>query len=327
MNAVLTKVSLADRLISFLPLLISLLIIAQYLLVPNFRDFTPLDQNVPTHTFTWFMGIIAALFFIWSAAAFKVKPLYTRLRRTAPLLSVALLLLLAYDWASLKSGTLPQPFFPWPDAILNAALDDRALLWLSTYHSLTLLFTGYFIGAALGVASGVAAGWSPTVRYWIQPLVKLMGSIPAITWLPLVLIVATSLFGGSVFLIALGVWVPVTMTTMNGVLNIPKGIFEAASTFGASKICMLVGVAIPASSPFIFQGLTQGMAIACTALLVAEMMGVEAGLGWYITWQRGWAEFDNMYAAIIIICLTFLAVNTVLNYSKNRALRWKEWSS
>jgi len=107
-------------------------------------------------------------------------------------------------------------------------------------------------------------------------------------------------------------------------MSIPKSTFEVASTFGVSKLGMIFKVAIPASSPFIFQGLTQGMSIACTSLLIAEMMGVEAGLGWYISWQRGWAEFAGMYGAVLIICVTFFVVNTVLDLTKRRVLRWKE---
>jgi NitT/TauT family transport system permease protein len=156
------------------------------------------------------------------------------------------------------------------------------------------------------------------------PLTRVFGSIPAVTWLPIILILATSLFGGAVFLIALAVWFPVATTTMNGVLSIPKVNFEAASTFGVSKFGMIFKVALPASSPFIFQGLSQGMSIACTALIIAEMMGVEAGLGWYINWQRGWAEFAGMYAAVVIIAVTFFAVNSTLNLIKRRVLRWKD---
>jgi NitT/TauT family transport system permease protein len=307
-----------------MPLAVVLLAMASYRFVPNFREFTLLDQSTPTDTYLWFLGFFALLFFVWSLVAIFSQGAYRRLRYSAPLYALAFSLLLVYDWASLKAGILPQPFFPWPDAILNAALADRSMLWTSTYHSLALLFSGYFIGATLGMVSGVAAGQSQKARYWIQPLVKTLASIPAITWLPLILIVATSLFGGSVFLIALSVWVPVTMTTMNGVLNVPTALFETARIFGTSRLRTIFKVTIPAAAPFIFQGLTQGMAMASTALLVAEMMGVDAGLGWYITWQRGWAEFANMYAAIIVICLIFLAVNTLLNQARSRVLSWKE---
>jgi NitT/TauT family transport system permease protein len=336
-----------DWLLRLLPLIVSLLIIAQYKFAPNFKEFKPLDKSKPTNLWVWFIGFFAAILlarvFIslfsllenvrfrgdknnsrWNRAILFSKRTSQKLRRNAPIYTAVFILLFAYDWATLKTGRLPQPYFPWPDAILNAMISDRVILWKSVWHSLILLFIGYSSGGLAGLVTGIAAGWSEKARYWVWPVVKVLGPIPSTTWLPIILIVASSLFGGSVFLIALGVWYPVTMTTMTGVLNIPKSNFEAARTFGATKAALIFKVAIPASSPFIFQGLTQGMSIACTALLVAEMMGVEAGLGWYINWQRGWAEFAKMYAAVIIICLTFFLVNALFSFIKKRVLRWKE---
>ena len=313
-----------DSGICLLPFLVTLLIIIEFKFVPNFKKFTTLDQNKPTNVYAWFIGIFAAVFLAWNIIALFSKKVGEKLRYNAPVYVIAFSLLLVYDIATLKTAALPLPYFPWPDAILNAIITDRRILWESIWHSLILLFTGYFIGATAGLITGISVGWSEKARYWIHPLIKVLGPIPSTTYLPIILIVASSLFGGSVFLIALGVWYPVTMTTMTGVLNIPKSYFEGARTFGATKTRLIFGVAIPSVTPFIFQGLTQGMSIACTALLVAEMMGVEAGLGWYISWQRGWAEFAKMYAAVIIICLTFLTVNAVLGAIKKRALRWKE---
>lgn len=313
-----------DRVICALPLVITLLVILQYKFAPNFKQFTSMDKNKPTDMYVWFIGIFAVIFLAKNIAAIFSKQQFEKLRHSAPVNSVVFFLFLAYDWATLKTGTLPLPYFPWPDAILNAIISDRVILLKSVRHSLVLLFTGYSIGGLVGILTGVGAGWSEKIRYWVWPLIKTLGPIPATTWLPIILIVASSLFGGSVFLIALGVWYPVTMTTMNGVINIPKSNFEVARTFGTSRARLLLRVAIPAASPFIFQGLTQGMSIACTALLVAEMMGVEAGLGWYISWQRGWAEFAKMYGAVIIICITFFTVNAVFTLIKKRVLRWKE---
>jgi len=313
-----------NRVVHALPLIVSVLILLQYLFVPNFREFTPLDQNAPTDLFAWFMAFFILLFFIWNILVSFWSAAEEKLRLRAPIYTAALVLLMIYDWATLKSGILPQPFVPWPDAILNAIIRDREILVSAVAHSLRLLFTGYSIGVTAGIITGITAGWSKSIRYWVQSVVKVLSSIPPVTWLPIILVLANSLFGGAVFLIALAVWCPVTSTTMNGVLSVPKSTFEAAKTFGVTSLGMIFKVALPASSPFIFQGLTQGMSVACTALLIAELMGVEAGLGWYINQQRGWAEFAGMYGAIVIICVTFLVVNAALNVIRRRVLYWKE---
>jgi NitT/TauT family transport system permease protein len=310
----------ADRAICALPLITAAIVTAQYKLTPNLND------AATTDIYTGFILLMAFPVFVKLIRSFFSKKSFENLLERAPLYTAAFILFALYDYATLKTGILPLPYFPWPDRVLNGIYEDRTLLIDCVKNSLILLFSGYFAGALAGLLSGLSAGLSRRARYWILPLIQILGPIPSTTWLPIILIVASSLFGGSVFLIALGVWYPVTMTSMQGVLNIPKANFEAARILGASKARLLFGVALPAAMPNIFQGLTQGMSVACTALMVAEMMGVESGLGWYINWQRGWAEFAKMYGAVIVICVTFSVVNSVLSFIKRRVLRWQEGS-
>ena len=314
-----------DRVLTFLPLLLAVAHIAEYKLMPNFPKYAANKIAYPvSDTYTFFLEILAFALLVYLVWSFFSEKIYEKLVHSAPLYCVITIILTLYDIATLKTGTLQLPYFPWADRILLAIIEDRRMLLDCIRNSLVLLFTGYLSGVAAGLFCGVGAGWSKKIRYWIMPLLKLLGPIPSTTWISIILVVASSLFAGSVFMIALGVWYPVTMAALNGVANVNRSNFEVARTFGANRFELVFKVAIPAAMPSIFNGLTQGMGIACTALMVAEMLGVESGLGWYINWQRGWAEFAKMYAAVIIICLTFTAVNLVLTLIKKRALRWKE---
>lgn len=316
---------LVNRLISLLPVLAALLVLLNYKLVPNKKVMIAFRPYEPTNLYAYFIGILLVAFTCMFIISLFSPKFYEKWRSASPLLTAVFLLLFVYDCATIKLRLLHATYFPAIDDVLHALVSERELLWVNFCHSVVLLFTGYLSGAAAGLLCGILGGYFKTARYWILPLVRVLGPIPANTWLPVILVLPfISLFQGAVFMIALGVWYPVTMTTMNGVINIPLHNYEVAKTFGVSKWKMLYQIAIPAASPFIFQGLTQGMGIACTVLLIAEMMGVEAGVGWYINWQRGYAEFDKVYAAIIILCLTFFAVNAILNAVKKRALRWRE---
>jgi NitT/TauT family transport system permease protein len=314
-----------ERGLSALPLALAVALLLVYRLAPNFPKYAANKIAYPvSNTYTVVAGLFALFLLARLLWSFFSEKAYERLVYKAPLYCVILALLLCYDIMTLKTGALPLPYFPWVDRILLAIVDDRKMLLNCIAHSLVLLFAGYLSGVAAGLFCGVGAGWSPKIRYWVMPLIRALGPIPSTTWISIILIVASSLFGGSVFMIALGVWYPVTMSAYNGVSNVDKSNFEIARTFGVSRAGLVFKVAIPAAMPSIFNGLTQGMGIACTALMVAEMLGVESGLGWYINWQRGWAEFAKMYAAVIIICLTFTAVNLLLTLAKRRALRWRE---
>jgi NitT/TauT family transport system permease protein len=59
-------------------------------------------------------------------------------------------------------------------------------------------------------------------------------------------------------------------------------------------------------------------------LLVAEMLGVKAGLGWYMTWAQGWAQFGKVYASLIIIALLFSGIIAGLFLAKDRLLEWQK---
>jgi len=57
---------------------------------------------------------------------------------------------------------------------------------------------------------------------------------------------------------------------------------------------------------------------------VAEMIGVKAGLGWYLQWAQGWAAYSNMYAALIVMSLLCSGAITVLFRTRDRLLVWQK---
>ena len=307
-----------DVIICFCPFIAAAIMFLVYYNVPNIVD------NPNPHIFTVVVCAFLALYLIMVIRGLVNKSYFGKVRYKAPLYTVIILLITLYDFCTLKKGILQQPYFPCVNTILCAIVDDKELLLTSTLHSLRLLFTGYFIGAILGIITGVTSGYSKKINYWVSPLIKMLGPIPSTTWIPIIMVLVSSLFKGSVFIIALGVWFALTISSLTGIQNVDKSYLEAARTLGANEYQMVFRVAIPHAMPNILQGMTQGMSSACTALLVAEMMGAKAGLGWYIQWQKSWALYAKMYAAIVLICIIFTAVTYILNVIKRILLRWQE---
>lgn len=309
-----------DKWIVSLPVITAITALLEYYYFPNY------EGNLNTHSYGIFLFVLLSLYLVSLLFSKRKQKLAKKVRYYAPLVSAVFVLLTIYDILTLKINRLSLPYFPWVDEIINAMISDREILVESVLASVKLLMTGYSIGVVLGLITGVLAGYSKSVRYWIQPIMSILGPIPTTTWLPIVMVLATTLFKGAVFIIALGVWYSVTLATMTGIKNLDPAYFEAAKTLGSNTFDLIVKVAIPAASPNIFQGLTQGMASATTSLLVAEMLGVESGLGWYITWQRSWAQYSKMYAAIILLAITFLLVNFILRKISDSVLKWQERS-
>src|SRR5438552_1750523 len=247
-----------------------------------------------------------------------------RMQRLAPWMLALALLFGAWETVTAKLGLLPMPFFPPPQALLEVIVDDRVRLAEGVLASLRLLAGGYFLGAVLGFVMGVAMGWSRVVGYWIHPVLRLVGPLPATAWLPLAFFVFPSSHSASTFLIALATGFPVTVLTWSGVAGVRKAYYDIARTLGANQSFLILKVTIPAALPHVFVGLFMGLGSSFAVLVVAEMIGVKAGLGFYLQWAQGWASYNNMYAALIVMSLLCSGAITLLFKVRDRLLVWQK---
>lgn len=279
---------------------------------------------------TWEFGLLAgagAALLAAVAAGSAVaawRPALGRVHGAGPWLVAVAAFLAAWELATAKFGLLPRPFFAAPQSLLEVFTDDYARLGESVGRSLLLVLPGYALGASAGFLFGVAMGWSRIVGYWAHPVVRLIGPLPATAWLPVAFFAFSSSRGASTFLIALASFFPVTVLTWSGVSSVSKSYYDVARTMGASPWFLVHKVAVPAAMPSVFVGLFMGLGASFSVLVVAEMMGVKAGLGWYMQWAQGWAAYANMYAALLVMALMCSSATTLLFRLRDRLLSWQK---
>ena len=246
------------------------------------------------------------------------------LQSRAPWLLALGLFLTVWEVATAKFAWLPLPFFPPPQAIIEVYTDDLPKLLVSALASVKLQLGGYVIGAAVGFLTGVSIGWSRSVGYWVHPILRFIGPLPATAWLPFAFFTFPSSWSASTFLIALATGFPVTVLTWSGVASVSSAYYDVARTLGAKPSFLVLKVAIPAALPHVFVGLFMGLGSSFAVLVVAEMIGVKAGLGWYLQWAQGWAAYANMYAALIVMSLLCSGAITLLFRTRDRLLVWQK---
>ncbi|HVX98879.1 MAG TPA: ABC transporter permease subunit [Pseudorhodoplanes sp.] len=247
-----------------------------------------------------------------------------RIRRYAPWFLLLAVGTASWETVTAKLGLLPMPFFPPPQALIEVVVDDWPRLLEGAIASLRLLAGGYAIGALAGFAIGVAIGWSIRVGYWVHPILRFIGPLPATAWLPLAFFVFPSSGSASTFLIALATGFPVTVLTWSGVASVRSDYYDIARTLGANQRFLVLKVAIPAAMPYVFVGLFMGLGNSFAVLVVAEMLGVKSGLGWYLQWAQGWAAYANMYVALIVTALICSSLITLLFKLRDRLLSWQK---
>jgi NitT/TauT family transport system permease protein len=284
------------------------------------------DQGPTFGTFTYpkIQGTLVAVGAACAVASFIWPGVRRWVVGRAPLAALAMGTMCIWELVTIKLGSLPLMYFPPPETVFQTLIDERGPLLDSTWHSLTLLMSGYVVGVISGLLSGITIGWSRHARYWGMPALKLIGPIPATAWIPTALVMFPQSMAAGVFLIALAVWFPVTMLAASGVSNVRASHLDVARTLGAGRGYLIFHVAIPAAMPSIFIGLFMGLCTSFLTLLVAETTGVSSGLGWYMDWARNYSDYNKVFAALMIMAIFFSTIMTLLFKLRDWVLVWQK---
>ncbi len=114
------------------------------------------------------------------------------------------------------------------------------------------------------------------------------------------------------------------MLTASGIANVPVSYLDVARTLGARRSYLIFRVAIPSALPTIFVGVFMGLLVSFLTLCVAETVGVKNGLGYYVKWQQGYAEYGKVFGALVIMGVFFSGLLTLLFKVRDWVLVWQK---
>ena len=288
--------------------------------VPN----SPLHPQADAPYFAIVIGFFLAVSLMAWIVSLKSSSFRERFWTKAPFYTGVLFFLNLLNLFTGKLAKFPVLYFPSLDRVFGVLLKDAPFIGKCLLYSLRLALTGWILGAAAGLLTGVFIGFNRHARYWIYPLVRVLGPIPSTAWIPLVLVSFPSVVSASTFLIALAVWFPTTVLTSSGIQSIQNSYFEAAATLGASSLTTILKVGIPAAMPHMFIGLFNGTTASFITLVTAEMLGAKYGIGWYINWQKDMMSYANVYAGLIVMSVTCYTLITLLFRLRDRMLVWQK---
>lgn len=269
------------------------------------------------------VGYFAAAFI---SAAKKEKNIYDKkpLFYRAPFVAGVILFLNILNIVTIKLAWLPVLYFPSLDRVFGTLFEDSALIGKCVGYSFGILVTGVLGGLVAGFVMGVGVGFSKTLSYWLNPVIRILGPIPSTAWIPILLVAFPSARAASAFIIGLSVWFPTTVLTSSGISNVKNSYFEVSSTLGSKSFQNIIRIGIPAAMPSIFLGLFNGICGSFLALMTAEMIGAKYGIGWYVNWEKEMMAYSNVYAGLIVIAVLFYLIITVLFKVRDKVLKWQK---
>ena len=235
------------------------------------------------------------------------------------------LLTLAVWQITALAGWLPPQVLPAPGEIWLVLRDMLASGELRDHTAISVqrVAYGFAAGALGGLALGIAMGLSPRVEAYVRPLFIAFAQIPALGWIPLLMLLVGIDEALKVLVIAKAAFVPLAFNTLTGIRAVPASYREVGQVFDFTRWQMLTRVVLPAAVPPIFTGVRYGMTHAWLALVAVELLASAEGLGYLMVWGRQLFQLDMVIVAMLVVGLIGFVLDRGLERLEHRLLRWR----
>jgi NitT/TauT family transport system permease protein len=229
---------------------------------------------------------------------------------------------LLWDLGSKVFKVLHYTLFPPPENVFYVFTQDYPQMIAGFFHSMYLIITSVGIGMSLGIILGLFIGWYQRLREAFSPVITVIASVPALVYAPYIVAISPTFQSASIIVIFMGVFFPTVMNMSTNVKNVDQKLIDSARSLNLSGFAMLIRVLLPECAIPIIGSLRIRIATAFMILVMAETIGANSGLGFYVKRWAAWADYPKVFAGVILIAVVVTGINTLIGAFEKKALKW-----
>jgi sulfonate transport system permease protein len=228
-------------------------------------------------------------------------------------------------WALTASGKVSPSSFPRPSDVVDVGIKmiRSGELTSALRASLKRVLMGLSIGVFAGAAIATLAGLTRRGEDIIDSTMQLFKAIPAFALVPLFIIWFGIYEAPKVALIAWATSLPIYINMYGAIRNVDAQLVDLAHTLGLGRRGLVRHIIIPGAVPGFLTGLRFSMASAWLALIVAEQINANNGLGRLLAEARSWYRLDILVMVIVVYGVLGLTSYAFVRFLERRLLRWR----
>lgn len=235
---------------------------------------------------------------------------------------------------ALPKGIPSNPLYlPAPHEVATAFVtaftsepQRRSEEWLheSLWSSLQVIFWGFVLSSIIGIPLGILAGTFDFFSRLFEPFIEFFRYLPAPAFGALAVAILGIYQAPKIAIIFIGTFFQQVLVVANTTRKLDPSLLEAGQTLGASNRSLVTRIVIPGILPDLYRDTRILLGWAWTYLIVAELIGTSSGITWFITQQARYKNFDNVFAAIIMIGIMGLTIDLLLAWLGRRLFPWQK---
>jgi len=192
----------------------------------------------------------------------------------------------------------------------------------NSFDTIVRLYVGLLFGSVVGTFLGLAVSWSRWSRRAVALPLQFVRSLPLLAMVPLFQLWFGTYFVGKVAFVAYGVGVIFFAGVVNAVKNVPQIYIDNARTLGASRLQLYYTVILPSILPELRATILLSLGTAWGAVLGAEYLGAQSGLGYMIVYSEQFAYLDRMFVVALLFVIYASISYAIFNRVCMRLLEW-----
>ena len=243
-----------------------------------------------------------------------------RLRRVI-LGSIPFILLLSLWQMNTVNEWLPPVFIPPMASVIEAisilqdectgiggilTMNPGCLFTNHVFSSLGRVGLALILGLPFGIAFGVLAGMNRRVSNVLEPIGVFANAISGIAWVPLAIVWFGIGTMTTLFILLNTIFWLVFFNTLLGVRSVPSVLENSVLTLGGSRWNIITQIYFPGALPSIVTGIRMSMGFGWRALIAAEMIGGDSGLGFMIFVSASEYKIEEVFLGVIVIALIWM---------------------
>jgi sulfonate transport system permease protein len=259
-----------------------------------------------------------------ASAPAKARP---AARWLQPVLGLVIPVLLAAGWEIFVDlGYSTGRLLPPPSRILATfwELAQTGELWRHTLATVARVAAGFAFGVVSGMILGALTGYSFYARRLLDPMLQALRAIPSIAWVPLFILWLGIFEASKVTLIAVGVFFPVYLGVMAGILAVDRKIVEVGRVFRLSGFQMVRRILLPAVLPEFITSVRSGLGLGWMFVVAAEFLGASEGLGYLLIDGQQLGKPAQIVAAIVAFAIIGKISDWLIVLATAPLLRWQD---
>ncbi|WP_165498260.1 ABC transporter permease [Siculibacillus lacustris] len=182
---------------------------------------------------------------------------------------------------------------------------------------------GFSIAATTAFAIGLAMAVFPPVTRLADLLIQVLKPIPPIAWIPLAILWFGIGEQAKVFIIVLGAFFPILVSTVEALRQVDRRFVELARVLEVGRGDFVRKILIPSALPQIMTGLRLGFAYSWMCVVAAELIAASKGLGYLIMDGRELSQVDLVLAGMLTLGVVGKLSDDGLRVVERRLIRWR----